>query len=213
MDAARPEARGGARLVICACCDAVWARRPLRAGEVARCTRCGGELYRQRRLDVDAMLALTLTALLVLLVANLYPIVSMTLQNSEREATLLGAVLVTYDTGVALVAVLAALTVFLFPLIQLLLLLHVLIAVRLGEAVAQFVPVMHVLRAMQPWSMVEVFMLGVLVSVVKLTSLSEIRPGVGLWAFALLTILLTVINSFDLDELWDWQSAAGDGRA
>ena len=191
-------------VVVCEHCDAAYQRRRLLRGEIAYCERCGGEIYRRRKLDVDAMLALTVTALLVLIVANVYPIVTMQIQGAVRDATLLDAVLVTYDTGVALVALLAALTVFLFPLIQLLMLLHVLIAVRMSEPVALFVPVMHTLRAMQPWSMVEVFMLGVLVSVVKLTSLAAIKPGVGMWGFALLTVLLTVLNNFDLDQLWDW---------
>ncbi len=191
-------------IVICQHCDAAYQRRRLHHGEVAYCERCGSRLYSRGRLDVDAMLALTVAALAVLIVANAYPIVSMDLSGSQREVTLLGAVLVSYDTGVGFIAVLSALTVFLFPLIQLLLLLHLLLPVRLNHPVAGFVPVMHVLRAMQPWSMVEVFMLGVLVSVVKLTSLSTISPGIGMWGFALLTVLLTLLNHFDLDQLWDW---------
>jgi paraquat-inducible protein A len=199
-------------VVICECCDAVYERAPLAPRQRARCERCGAVLYADRRLDVDAMLALTVSALLVLIVANAYPIVGMEIQGTEREVSLLGTVLVTADTGVAFVALLAALTVFLFPLIQLLLLLHLLIAVRIGHAVPGFVPVMHALRAMRPWSMVEVFMLGVLVSVVKLTSLATITPGLGIWGFALLTVLLTLLNSFHLEDLWGWCTAPNPGR-
>jgi len=70
---------------------------------------------------------------------------------------------------------------------------------------------MHVLRAMQPWSMVEVFVLGVLVAVVKLAGMAEVTPQLGMWGFALLTVLLTLLNSFDLHQLWDIAQERCDG--
>lgn len=191
------------KLVICEHCDAVYRRRALPAGAIAECERCGAELYRNRPVDLDLMLALTVSALIVLAIANAYPIVTLDMQGNESQATLWGAILSSYDTGVAFVAGLAAVTVFFFPLIQLVLYLHVLLPLRSGYPVPGFVPVMHVLRAMQPWSMVEVFMLGVLVSMVKLVGIARVLPEVGLWGFAVLTVLLTLLNQFDLHDLWD----------
>lgn len=190
-------------LAICEVCDAVHRRRALPPGGIARCLRCGGELYRNRRIDLDLMLALTVAALITLLIANAYPIVTVEVQGTEREATLWGAILASYDTGVRFVALLAALTVFFFPLSQLALYLHVLVPLRAGYPVLGFKGAMHALRVMQPWSMVEVFMLGVLVSMVKLSGLASVAPGIGLWGFGVLTVLLTLLNTFDLHDLWD----------
>jgi paraquat-inducible protein A len=50
--------------------------------------------------------------------------------------------------------------------------------------------------------MVEVFLIGVMVSVVKLSALASVTPDAGLWAFAVLTCLLTALHSFDLHALW-----------
>ena len=180
-------------------------------GVLARCTRCDAPLYRNRPLDLDVMLALALTALIVLVLANVFPIVTLQVSNTEREATLWGAILATYDTGVAFVALLAALTVFFFPLLQILLYLHVLLPMRWGLRTAGFRYSMHLLRAMQPWSMVEVFVLGVLVAVVKLAGMAEVTPQLGMWGFALLTVLLTLLNSFDLHQLWDIAQERCDG--
>lgn len=191
------------RVAICEVCDAVHRRRVLTPGDIARCTRCDAELYRNRRLDLDLMLALTVTALITLFIANAYPIVTVEVQGSTTQATLWGAILATYDTGVGFVALLAALTVFFFPLAQLSLYLHVLVPLRWGYPVPGFKGAMHALRAMQPWSMVEVFMLGVLVSVVKLAGLASVSPGIGLWGFGVLTVLLTALNTFDLHDVWD----------
>jgi paraquat-inducible protein A len=66
-----------------------------------------------------------------------------------------------------------------------------------------FIGVMHALRLMQPWTMVEVFVLGLLVAVVKLGGMATATPETGMWAFAVLTFLLTRLNSRDLGELWE----------
>lgn len=191
------------KLAVCEHCDAVYERQTLAPGEVATCVRCGAELYRNRRFGLDTMLALTLTGLMVFVLANVYPIVEIELQGTRNAAGLWGAIVAAYDSGVGVVAVVAAATVFFFPLLQLLLLAYVLVPLRNGEVPRGFVWAMHALRHMQPWSMVEVFVLGVLVAVVKLVGLATVIPGVGLWSFAALTVLLTAVTSFNLHHLWD----------
>ncbi|HEY0975058.1 MAG TPA: paraquat-inducible protein A [Solimonas sp.] len=189
-------------LVICQYCDAVHERRPLPTGAVARCCRCDGELYCDKPLNLDALLALTLTAALAFVLANSYPIVEMELQRSRNTISLWGAVVAAYDSGIGLVAVLAAATLFFFPMLQIMALLWVLVPLRVGRRPPAFAMVMHALRHMRPWGMIEVFMLGVLVSVVKLVGLAQIAPDVGLWAFAALTLLMTALVSVDAQALW-----------
>ncbi|TJY61910.1 paraquat-inducible protein A [Sinimarinibacterium sp. CAU 1509] len=190
-------------LVICEHCDSVYQRSPLPAGAVARCLQCGAELYRNRRVDLDTMLALTVTSMIVMAIANAYPVVWMDLGGQSRSVTLWGAVLSSYDAGVGLVAVVSAACIFLMPLLQIAVLIYVLVPLRAGRVPQYFASAMHALRRMQPWSMVEVFLLGILVSAVKLAADAAISPGIGLWGFALLTYLLTLITSYDLHELWD----------
>ena len=50
--------------------------------------------------------------------------------------------------------------------------------------------------------MIEVFLLGVLVAIVKLSSMAAVVPGTALWAFVALTFLLTAVLSFDPRRLW-----------
>lgn len=192
-----------APLTICECCDAVYARRPLAPGQIASCRRCGAELYRNRRLDLDAMLAIALGGLITFVIANAYPVLIMELGGTRAQVTLWDAILASYDAGVGLVAVLAALSLFMLPLTQILMFLYVLLPLRAGRVPAGFVAVMHAIRHTRPWSMVEVFLVGVLVSAVKLAAESDLVPGVGLWGFAALTILLTLLSVFELQELWD----------
>lgn len=198
--------------VVCEHCDAIFARRRLARGEIANCSRCGAELYRDHALDLQLMLALTITGLVVFVIANNYPLVTLDMQGVRTDSTMWGAVRATWHTGVGPVAVLAALTVFFFPLAQLLMLGYVLSALLRARVPPGFIDVMHALRLMRPWSMVEVFMLGILVSVVKMAGIAHVVPEVGIFAFAGLTLLLTVINSFDLHALWDtaeWHAQTG----
>ncbi|MGH8506404.1 MAG: paraquat-inducible protein A [Stenotrophobium sp.] len=192
-----------APLVICEHCDSVYQRQVLKPGEAARCQRCGSVLYRHGRHDLDSMLALTLASLIVFLIANAYPIMRLDLAGIENDTTLWHAILTSYDSGVGAIAIAAAVCVFIFPLMQIGLFLYVLLPLRMGRVPRAFIGAMHALRQMQPWSMVEVFMLGTLVSVVKLSVVAEVTPETGFWGFVALACLLTALINFDLRLLWD----------
>ena len=190
-------------LAVCEQCDSVHQRGPLAAGEAADCRVCGATLYRRSRLDLDAMLALTLGALIVFVLANAAPIVTMQSGGITTRAWLLTIVVRAWDHGVGPVAAIAAGTVFLFPLAQLTLYLFVLRAAKRPTRSPGFVEAMHWLRWLRPWSMVEVFLIGILVSIIKMSSLARVTAEAGLWGFGVLTILLTALSTFELRELWD----------
>ena len=189
--------------VICEFCDAVYERAPLASGERARCACCGAELYRDKHHDTEVMLALTLASLAVFAIANAFPIVSIEANGVRNQTTLIHAVLAAYDNGMGPLAILTAVCVFFFPLLQIGLFAWLLLPLHAGRVPPGFIGAMHALRQMGPWSMVEVFLIGTLVSVVKLSAMATVIPQTGLWAFAVLTCLITALHSFDLHELWD----------
>ena len=197
-------------LAVCEHCDTVYQRGPLAPGQACDCPVCGATLYRRSRLDPDAMLALTVGALIVFVLANASPIVTMVSGGVTTRGWLLSIVASSWDAGVGPVAAIAAATVFLFPLAQLALYLYVLLGARAASRPAAFRPAMRGLRLLRPWSMVEVFLIGTLVSIVKMTSLARVSPEPGLWGFGVLTLLLTALSTFELRELWD---AHDDGAA
>ncbi|NII10079.1 paraquat-inducible protein A [Oleiagrimonas sp. C23AA] len=189
-------------LIVCEHCDAVYQRRTLARGESARCQRCHAVLYRAPWLSVHAMLALTVTAMLCFVMANSWPIVALGLNGKDNASTLWGAIIAVWGAGVPLIAVLAALTLFFFPLAQILLFTWVLMFLRFHRRPPAFAPAMRAIRLLRPWAMIEVFMLGTLVALTKVSSLFdlEMRPGVIL--FAGLTVTLTLVTTFDVRDLW-----------
>ncbi|NGY04685.1 paraquat-inducible protein A [Solimonas terrae] len=192
------------KFIVCEHCDVVYQRADLARKQTALCVRCGAELYRGPTMQLQTMLALVVTSLVVFVIANVYPLVAMDMHGVENHSTLLGAIGAAWNTGVGSIAVLAALTVFLFPLTQILLLGYLLGSLLiLHRKPFGFIDIMHALRLMRPWSMVEVFLIGALVAVVKIAGMAEVHAEPGLYALGVLTFLLTVVNAFDLRLLWD----------
>ena len=89
------------------------------------------------------------------------------------------------------------------PLVQLTLLLYVLLPVHLGRIPWRMAAAFRWLRHVQPWSMMEVFLVGILVAVTKLVDMATVVPGLALWAFALLILVLAGASaSLDPEEVW-----------
>jgi paraquat-inducible protein A len=184
----------------------VYPARSLASNAVLRCRRCGATLARGHALDVDGQLALTLAALVVFLIASLSPIVTLELRGYRSVATLAEAAWLTWESGAHLVAVLSLATAFGFPLAVIALRLWVLVPLRLGRRVPAMAPAMRALRWVLRWSMVEVFMLGVLVAVVRSAGATNMVLGAGIFAYAGLTVLLTAIQACGLHGLWQYAS-------
>lgn len=190
-------------LVVCEGCDAVYRRPALRPREQARCQRCGTELARHRGMQQHRLLPLAITCLILFVIANLFPIVEMQLQGLRSRTTLVGAVITLAREGVSAAAVLVLATTLLFPLLQLCALCYLLVPLARGVRPPGFAALVGLLQLLRPWGMVEVFLLGVLVAIIKLSGMAAVVAGPALWAFAGLTVLLTVVVSFDPRGFWD----------
>ncbi|MDQ2822222.1 MAG: paraquat-inducible protein A, partial [Pseudomonadota bacterium] len=90
----------------------------------------------------------------------------------------------------------------LVPMLQIILLIWVMSFAHKGKRAPAFASVMRLLVVLRPWSMVEVCMLGILVAVIKLSSLVQVYLEAGVWAMAALMILMTIIAGRDVRQLW-----------
>jgi len=189
-------------LVVCEHCDAVHRWRPLAGGELARCSRCDGVLARGHRLGVHALLALSLAAAVMLLVANLMPIVEIDLRGQRTRATLPEAVQLTWQAGAPWVAVAAAFTAIVAPALLIALRIAVLVPLARGHRPRHFAWCMHALREAWQWSMVEVMMVAAAVAIVRMASLAQALPAPGVFAFGALSVLLAALETGGLRHLW-----------
>ncbi len=185
-------------------CDFLHSLPPLPVGSVARCARCGTLLAKGENNSVERTLAFTIAALILFIIANIYPILGLHAAGKEQYYTLLSGALVLARFDLWAVGGVVFLTTILFPLLHILGLLYVLIFIRAGRRPPYFVPAFKVALALMPWSMVGVYMLGVLVSIVKLADLATVIPGMGLYALVAL-LLVTVAASANLNPRSIWQ--------
>lgn len=199
-------------LVVCTECGAVHERIPLARGTVARCRRCNALLGRSHLMRLDALLAFAVAALLLIVIGNTAPIVTLDLRGVMTQATLPQAIRATWEAGQPLVALLTAATALVFPLCFTVIRLYVLVSLLRGQVPRAFVPAMRVLGFVTRWGMVEVFIMGTLVAVVRGASLTSATPGAGLFAYAALTLLLTSITAAGTHSLWKLGAEPGPAR-
>jgi paraquat-inducible protein A len=189
-------------LVVCAQCDAIHTRVVPRLGEAARCSRCHALIDGGHRLGLQGQFALCVAALVVFVIANAFPIVTLDVRGIASTVTLLQAVTATWQAGERLVALLAAATAFAFPLAVIVLRLALLAPIVAGWRPPWFAPAMRALLWTTRWSMVEVLLLGVLIAVVRGAGIGEVAFGAGLYGFGALTLLLTSIQAGGMRRLW-----------
>jgi paraquat-inducible protein A len=203
-------------LISCHDCGVLHRRRPLAPREKARCVRCGSVLYRGAPPNLDRIAAITLGAIIVFLIAQFFPIVELEVNGHTTSATLLGAIRVLWREQMQVVAVNVLLFTIVFPAIELGALLYVTLALRAGYQPPGFHRLLRAVRKARQWGMTEVLMIGILITIIKMTSLAQVVAQPGLFAFGALTLLLTVVVSFDPRALWligDRLAASAPGSA
>lgn len=189
-------------LRVCDECGLVHRWQPLGHGVVARCSRCDAVLGRSHRLSIDSVLALTVAAAAVYLVAVSTPLMTLTLRGPSESATLVDAILAAWRGGEPFVAIVAAMTALVAPAAFVAFRLYVLFPVSVGIKPPGFAWCVRALHQAERWNMVEVFTIGVLLSLVRLAGLADASPGPGLFAMGALTVLFASIASAGLKRLW-----------
>ena len=191
-------------LIACHECDLLQREIALPPGRVARCARCGAKLYRTENRSIDHTLAMTLAAAVLFIMANAFPIIGLQIQATRNDTSLISAVHTLWNQGMWPVAGLVFFTTFLVPAIALATMIHILLAMRRGRIPVGFTMIMRVLQNFNPWGMVEVFIIGVIVALVKLTHYGTLIPGIALWSLGVLTLLMTATaSSFNIHDVWN----------
>jgi len=190
-------------LIACHECDLIHRVKPLPKKGVANCSRCGSVLYRHKPNSLERTLALSLAGLVLFVLANSFPFLALKMEAQVHQTNLITGIKVLYTQGMQALAILVLLTTILAPLAQLLGMLYVLLPLRHHRAPPKFAPIFRFVLSLQPWSMMEVFMLGILVSVVKLAKMAQIVPGIAIFSFFGLIVVLTAATvSLDPHEIW-----------
>ena len=178
-------------LVACHECDLLQRQPAFAPHGYVQCTRCGAPLFRNIPNSIDRTIALSLAGLILFIVANVFPFLSFEIGNQTTQTTLFTGVRQLYAQGTWALAGLVFFTSILAPLLQLLLMLYVFVPIKFDRVAGQTKKAFRLLRHIRDWNMIEVFMIGILVALVKLTKMATIVPGIAMWSFLALIFLVT----------------------
>ncbi len=194
-------------LIACHECDLIHRVKPLSPKGIAVCARCGTVLYRHKPNSLERTLALSSAGLVLFALANYFPFLALKMGSQVHQTNLISGIKVLYTQGLQALAILVLITTILAPLAQLLGMLYVLLPLRHDRIPPRFAAVFRLVHLLQPWSMMEVFMLGILVSVVKLGKMAQIVPGIAIFSFfGLIVVLAAATVSLDSHEIWErWE--------
>jgi len=190
-------------IIACHECEHLYSYEAIEPGAKANCLHCGALLYRNIPNSLERSVALYITALILFVVANCFPFLSLKLGGRVEENILVSGGWALYQIGMGELGLLVFLTSVGFPFITIAGMLYLIIPIRMGYTPAGLGPVYRMVNAITPWSLVSVFMLGVLIAFVKLQDIAEVLAGTSAYALAGLLVVYTAARvNFDPAILW-----------
>ena len=191
-----------AGLIICGECH----RLHRRSAAHLYCQRCGARLHARRPHSIARTWALLLAAAILYIPANLLPIMSVNFLGNGAPATIMGGVIELIHAGmlpIASVVFIASILVPSFKLCGLVLLLY---SVQRHQRLSprQRILMYRFIEWIGRWSMLDIFVIAILVALVRFGNLASIEAGPGAAAFALVVVLtMLAATSFDPRLIWD----------
>lgn len=194
---------GSARHLACHDCDAFFDAPILREGERVLCPNCQADLFTYRPNSLHRASAYVMSSAVLFVVANIFPFLTLRKDYRANEMVLSESVSTLVDQGYTYLAVAVAIFTMIAPMLLIGGLLYLLIPL-MAERRLPFAGILcRGVAAARRWNMLDVYLLGVLVSLLKLGKLATLSLGTSFWAFLGLIVCLTLsISSIDHRELW-----------
>lgn len=189
--------------IACHCCDLIVEVPTLNPGHKAHCPQCGHLLSSQTLNSIDKASAFSFSALIFLLLSLPFPFLAFHSQGREQQVSLLESGYDLLLLGFPMLAALLSLFILIIPALFLSAYLLLLIPLRKGKTYSWSYKLARMLFSLHPWGMAEVFLIGVLVSLVKIAGMAEIVIGMSFWAYVFFALcLIATITSVDKLQLW-----------
>ncbi len=192
------------QLIRCPDCDRLQSFILEKEGQQVRCYRCDAFLTGNPEDSVNRTLALAITGLVLFFIANLYPFLSLEVQGQNQSTLLFSGILELYNQDLVWLAILVFLTIILVPSLELGGLVYILIPLKLNKSAFPGTRIVaRVIHKLYHWSMMDIFMLGILVSMVKIMAMAEVIIGPAFYAFmALIFVVSATKRAFDPSLVW-----------
>jgi paraquat-inducible protein A len=175
--------------------------------QAAVCPRCGLQLTVYHHNASQRIVALASTALIFLLASLPFEFLSFSASGQYQSIDILGSLWILVEKDYALLALVQAVVVLILPAFVLISLLYLLVPLSLGLRPIKAEWVVKTLFRLLPWTMAEIFLIGVLVSLIKIVSMADIGLGLSFYAYLLFTTFMTItllyVDKYQLTLLLD----------
>jgi paraquat-inducible protein A len=171
-----------------------------------RCPRCGDVLHRRKPQSLQRTWALVIAASLFYVPANLFPVMAVTSLGQTQADTIFSGVVFLLQHGMWPLAAIVFIASIFVPLLKLVILIFLLISVQRGSRwrPRDRTKLYRVTEAIGRWSMVDVYVVTILVALVRLGNLASIEAQAGAVFFcAVVIITMFAAMSFDPRLIWD----------
>jgi paraquat-inducible protein A len=190
-------------IIACPDCDLLQRISTLPPGATARCRRCSHPIAFSRTDSLNRTLALTFAAAIALIVANVTPLMGLSVSGRHAHTTILGGAIEMWIRGEPITAMLVVFCTVIAPAIHIGIMFTILLAVRWTPVPWWVGTLLRWSEWHRTWAMVEVMMLGILVALIKIAELATVIPGIGMFATGALVALIAAMTvSFDPREVW-----------
>jgi paraquat-inducible protein A len=168
------------------------------------CPECGSLLFRHKVGMIEKMYALSLSALILFAVTNYFPFLSFEVTNNVAQANFFTSVIYLSKDGEYLLALAILMTTIVVPLLRIVLFLMLFIPLYHKHIPSYSVHILKMLQHSTPWGMLDVFLIGILVSIVKLVKMGHIIAGTSVWAFVVLVFVMAYMQiTYNPHHIWD----------
>ncbi len=201
-----PMTAAQASLISCTTCRLVSRNRSLSIKGDAICPRCGAKLAHRKPNSLTRAWAMIIAAYILYIPANVYPIMTVISFGKGEPDTILSGVESLIASGWWPLAVLVFFASIIVPLIKLFGLTYLAASVQCKWQwhPKQRTMLYRITEAVGRWSMIDIFMITILVALVRLEAIATIEPGAGATSFAAVVVLtMFAAMSFDPRLMWD----------
>ncbi len=184
-------------LIACPVCDALHRDADIPIGSKARCVRCHTVLIAPRRQAMTRILMFALTALILMITAVSLPFLDISQAGLQRHSSIIDAILVFAVGPLIPLSFAVAVLIILLPSFRFLALAYVLGPMAIGYRPWPHAAwVFRVAQQLRPWSMAEIFILGVAVALIKIAGLATVALGPAFWAFSAMVVVIALQDAF-----------------
>ncbi|MGH1370418.1 MAG: paraquat-inducible protein A [Cellvibrionaceae bacterium] len=189
--------------IACDACDQLLHVPPLAQEQEAVCQRCGHVIAGHSEKDHGRIIGLLFAALIFLGCALYFPMLGFSASGRSRGMTLLDSGLALLESNETVLGILVIGLIVGLPLLLVVVMLVVLLSLQFNWLTGLLPFWGRIFYEVRHWNMVEVYVLGVLVSLTKIASMAEIEFGMAFWALIAFSVcFLVALNSVDRIELW-----------